>query len=152
VKAQLKVLFDECVGKPIMEAIARIVSTSPERPEFRHMVDYQSQGALDEEWVPKVATEGWIVITGDRGRSCGGAKLPHLCKAYRITHVMLSARLHTMRSSAKATAILAVWEDLAKLVSEPKGCGYLLRLTSKGHPKLERLYEPPTDRPSEVDP
>jgi hypothetical protein len=49
VTSTLKLLFDECVGKPIMEHMFRIVAIGPEKPEFRHIVDYQKQGALDAE-------------------------------------------------------------------------------------------------------
>jgi hypothetical protein len=139
-------MFDECVGKPIMESMFQIIAAStadPEKPEFRHIVDHQKQGALDADWVPKVASEGWIVITADRGKRCGGAKLPQLCRLHGITHVMLSASLHSMASPEKVGAIMSVWSDLVKLRSEPRGSGYSLRLSTSLRVTLLRVYEPP---------
>lgn len=139
----LRLLFDECVGKPTMLAIAELLVAEPEKPDLQHVLDFQSQGVRDEVWVPKAATEGRIIITADRGKRGGGAKLPLLCRRYGITHVMLSATLHHRKGFEKAAAILTVWPELAKLPNVPKGSGYSLRLTSAGGPHLVLVYSPP---------
>ena len=59
-------LFDECVGKPVMESIRQFLQSEA---EFAHICDYLQQGVLDAGWVPRIAAEGgWVVITADGGK------------------------------------------------------------------------------------
>lgn len=52
---------------------------------------FQLDGQCDEDWIPRIAREGWVVISSDRGK--GGLKrgmpLPRLCVQWRVTHVLL---------------------------------------------------------------
>ena len=88
-----RLMFDECVGKPAMEEIQRTISLSLDEAEFKHVLDFQRQGVLDEDWIPRIAREGdWVVITADRGRRGSakkGEKLPVVCKQQGVTHVVL---------------------------------------------------------------
>jgi hypothetical protein len=143
VKNKFKLLLDECVGKSIAHAMRDLIALSDEDAEIAHILDFQSQGVTDEVWIPRIAKENWIVLTGDRAKqSSKGGKLPILCKAFLVTHVMLSAAIHQMKSLDKERMILHVWHDLKKLVDAPKGSGYSLRLTTGRNSKLVKVYEP----------
>lgn len=146
--APIRLLFDECVGKPVMEKIKAAVSISLDQPEFSHVLDFQKQGVHDEDWIPRIAEEGnWIVITGDRGRrgkANKGEKLPVVCKRHGVTHVVLSKAIHHKGSIEKMAAILSVWSDIQKLVDAPNGSMHVLRLRGKqpGTPVLVQVDPP----------
>jgi hypothetical protein len=86
-----KLLFDECVGKPLVDHLRSLLALAvlENDAEVSHILDIYGQGKLDSEWIPEIAAQAYIVITGDLGRK-GGAKLPRLCVQYGITHVLLS--------------------------------------------------------------
>lgn len=119
-------LFDECIGKPVMESIRQLVQSAA---AFAHICDYLNQGVLDAEWVPRIAADGgWVVITADGGKqSKRGNKLPDLCRHYGITHVVLSAKLHGLKSREKAAAVAALRAEIEKLSDEPAGSRFRLR-------------------------
>lgn len=143
-------LFDECVGKPVMEDIHRLVGTAA---EFTHICDYFRQGILDIDWVPRIAAEGgWVVITPDGGKhSPRGHKLPDLCRDYGVTHVILSPTLHNKKSAEKAGVIVSMWPKIERLVEEPPGSRFRLRYKeTKGRAGLIVVLEkvePPTPEP-----
>jgi hypothetical protein len=137
----MKLLFDENFGRPLLEALKTLVAFSRERPEVRHILELQRAGAKDSEWVPLLATDGWIVLTCDRGKSAG-PKLPQLCRVYGITHVLISGALHNSPQFEKARAVLAVWPELLALADEPKGERYSLRYT---HARRATLVPRPFD-------
>src|SRR4051812_28060551 len=113
-----------------MQALAALLASAPEKPDLRHVLDFQAQGVHDEVWIPQVAAEGWIIITGDRGKrgkQSKGEKLPILCRKYDITHVMFSGTLQHKSGFEKNRAIVGAWPELVKLPGEPKGSGWLLR-------------------------
>jgi hypothetical protein len=71
-----------------MEAIKKAVAFAPGNPIFAHILDLQKQGRWDEKWIPRIAKQGWIVVTSDRGKKGGkkkGAKLPLVCKMNNVT-------------------------------------------------------------------
>jgi len=123
-----------------MLALGEVLAASEQKPELAHVLDFQGQGILDQDWIPRIAQEGWIVITGDRGKS-GGQKLPLLCRRFFITHVLLSAAVHRQRGFEKQRAILHVWPEIALLPQMPKGSGFSLRLSSAGTAKLVKIYD-----------
>src|SRR5438105_1695297 len=118
-----------------MDKIKAAVSISLDESEFSHVLDFQIQGVHDQDWIPRIAQEGnWIVITGDRGRrgkASKGEKLPVVCKAHGVTHVVLSKTIHHKTSLDKMAAILSVWSDIQKLADAPKGSQHVLRLRGK---------------------
>jgi hypothetical protein len=143
VNDKFKLLLDECVGKNIVHALRAMIAPTSENAEIAHILDFHPQGVTDEEWIPRIAEENWIVLTGDRAKqSSRGGKLPILCQAFRVTHVMLSAAIHKMKAFDKERAIVQVWHDLARLVEVPRGSGYSLRLTPSKNAKLVWLYDP----------
>lgn len=127
-----------------MEEIRRAIGLSLDQVELKHVLDYQEQGTWDEQWIPAIADQGWIIITGDRGglgRKQKGAKLPIVCKRHGVTHVVLSATIHNKNSVQKLAAILTVWPELMKLVDAPRGSRHLLRIKgmAPGGPVVEQI-------------
>jgi hypothetical protein len=131
----MKLLFDENFGLPLVQALKGLLAFSRELTEAQHIIEMHRSGAKDSEWVPQVATGGWIVLTADRGRS-SGAKLPQLCRAAGITHVLISGKLHNSPQFEKARAVLVVWPQLVTIASEPPGGSFSLRYSHEFHPVL----------------
>lgn len=134
----IKLLFDECLGKPLMEKLAVTLSASPQRPELKHVLDFQKQGVPDEEWIPKIKNEGYIVVTADRGKKQSkGGKLPRICAAYDVTHVAVSGTILGKGGFGQMQAIIEVWNEFTDVASSPPGSRYSLRMAgSAGHAKL----------------
>lgn len=114
----IRILFDECVGTPVLEAIKRVFDLFELNVEVKHIRDFQMNGVADEQWIPQIAAEGWIIITADRGK-CGGStqKLPRICLEYKLTHVILSSAVHHQKTADKAASIISVWRKLVEAVS-----------------------------------
>lgn len=132
-----KVLFDECIGKPHVESLIEFLAIDGgERPEIRHVLDFQGQGVWDEDWIPRVANEGWMIVTQDRGRKgrSKGEPLPNLCHKLGITHVVLSRRIAQRKSADKVLTILSVWRELLGLFDEPVGSRFALEPHSSKNP------------------
>ncbi len=131
-----RLLFDECIGKPVMVKVRDLI---PPGIEFYHIVDKYTAGEKDEDWIPKLGTEGgWVVITSDAGRNSKvGQKLPELCLIHRVTHVILSGTLSQKTTLEKITFIAAAWSFFEDVFSSPQGSRYFMRLrTPKGTQSL----------------
>ncbi len=93
-----------------------------------HLMDYFKAGTCDSVWIPKVAAEGWIIITADRGRASNGVKLPSICAEYKVTHILMSGAMHKLKQSQKANAIISVWEQIKQCDLAPRGSRFIMRL------------------------
>lgn len=128
-----KFLFDENTGAPFVEALRRMVVL-----DKRHSVDIEhtnalfGRGAKDPEWIPKVVSGEWIVISEDRGKnSHRGDKLPVICMEHKVTHVLvLPSLLRNGGQFEKMRALLAVWPALLDLRNARRGSRYKLRYAS----------------------
>lgn len=138
-----------------MNHLRQLLSTSA---QFDHIIDRFAAGAKDDAWIPAIAAAGgWIVITADAGKrpTRGEAKLPKLCREFRITHVVLSAALHIRPASMKAAAIAQLWPEIIRLGECRAGTRFNLRYkTLKGKVgltvSLDKMWEPPDEgNPSE---
>lgn len=121
--------------------------------ELTHILDvYQQQGTQDDVWVPYIARGGFIVVSGDLGRS-GGPKLPKLCVQYGVTHVLLSPAMGSRKSLEKLLSILSVWYELLALANESPGSRFQLEPNGSGKGKLikKALPTPPADPPAPKD-
>ncbi len=128
----VKLLFDECLGKPLLEDIKRLLAWDIPPPVIEHLLDFFNSGTCDSVWIPKVANEGWIILTADRGKKSSHMKLPSICEAYKITHILMSASVLNLKQSQKANAIVAVWEEIKQCQEAPKGSRFHFRL-NHGH-------------------
>ena len=144
--------FDECLSKPVVESqITQSLRLYGSDAEVAHLLSKFEKQTPDSVWIPQLANEGgWVIITADRGRhSKKSEKLPLICRAYGVSHVLLSAKLHSRNMHKKALAIDSSWDGLFAAGSAPKGCGYLLHLTSQDNFRLKPLGDAP--RPEGVE-
>ena len=140
-RAPPQFLFDECVGKPAMHDLRRVLKTDA---KFVHITEKYGSGAKDNEWIPALAAEGgWVVITSDGGRkSKRGNKLPVICAASKLTHVVLSAKLHERTAHEKSAALAFLWSKIEVLRDEEPGSRFNLRFKSlKGKTGLAVILE-----------
>jgi hypothetical protein len=133
---QPRLLFDECIGRPHVDRLIQfIASDTDEPPEMRHVLEFQAEGVWDEDWIPRIADEGWIIISQDRGRKPSkGRHLPHLCLELSVTHVLLSARVAGRKSADKILIILSVWREILELQEKPRGSRFILEPYSSKNP------------------
>lgn len=149
-----RILFDECIGKPHVERLAEFVGgLGLELPEIKHVLEFQEQGVWDEEWIPRIADEGWMVVTQDRGkrRKGRGEPLPRLCLAHNITHVLFSRRIAERKSAEKVLTLTSVWNELLSLAEAPIGSRYSLEPHSSTTPDSTRgrlINRTPGPRPT----
>jgi hypothetical protein len=131
----LKLLFDENFGKPIITALGSLLYFHPEQPIVRHLLEHFPSGTPDLEWIPKIATEGWVVVSCDRGKRCGGAKLPTLCAEFKATHILLTASILNLKQFEKARIVITLWPEIAGAADAPAGTRFQLRILN-GRPSL----------------
>jgi hypothetical protein len=138
-------LFDECIGFPLVEQLADLLGVSSQEVDLGHAVKLGFGGINDDVWIPQIASDGWTIISGDRGaqqKAFKGEKLPIVCRQFGITHAILSRSVNKLKSFMKIRALLATWDDLLGAHSGPRGCGYALKMTSQGHFALRKNYDP----------
>lgn len=123
---QVKLLFDENLGRPLVNAMAALAAFHTDKPKLCHLLDV-CKGGKDEEWIPIVAAESWIIVSFDRGRRYGGQKLPDVCKHFKVTHVLAGPSVMKEKQFDKARIILSVLTDLIKLNEATKGSRFVLR-------------------------
>jgi hypothetical protein len=142
-------LFDECLSRPVVENdLVRSLRLFGSGAEVAHLITKFGEGAKDLVWIPEVAKErGWIIITADQGiHSKKSEKLPKICRAYGVTHVMISRGLHKRTMFYKALAISSVWGKLLALADVPRGGGYRLSMIGdSGGFQLANVSEPPPE-------
>ena len=150
--SEARLLFDECLGWPAIDRLIQLVAMGKgEKPEISHVLKFAPSGTRDEDWIPRLAPQGWTVITTDGGRSPNkrrGEKLPRLCARHGVTHIILSPAVHHRTSFEKLLTILSVWYHLLRIASDPaeRGKRYLLepaQSLERGHGRLsERNLSP----------
>lgn len=91
------------------------------------------EGCRDDDWVPRIANEGYVVVSTDRGKKISrGAKLPILCRRNKVTHILLTGTVHKLNQFDKLRAIFCVWPLIVSASEAPPGSGYLLKKTNSG--------------------
>ena len=130
------ILFDECLGPPLLDPIRRHAAFDPRRIEIEHILTLQRDGVPDEDWIPHRAAEGWVLVTSDGGKGGNsrekGRKLPRVCWEQRMTHVILSPNIHQLPAIRKAEAIYAVFGDLLLTPEYPRGSRFSVRKQTSG--------------------
>ena len=124
--APFKLLFDENFGKPIGSVVAKLLSFHPNPPEIGFVIDRFGSGAKDHLWIPQVAKEGWVILSTDRAKQCGGQKLPLICQEHGVTHILLSRAIHGMKQFYKACVVIHVWDSICQVRSAPIGSRFNL--------------------------
>src|SRR5580698_7808858 len=121
----VKLLLDECLGHPLVADINRMLSWDTSPHVVEHLFHYVKDGAKDPDWIPKVAGEGWIILTGDRGKK-GKDKLPAICLTYKVTHILMGPSVMKLKQYQKAAAIISIWEKIKECNDAPKGSRFFM--------------------------
>ena len=127
----VKILLDECVTLPALKALLVTTDLSSAPATIEHLLDKFPAGTLDDDWIPVVAEESPILITADGGsRPSKGGKLPALCEAFGVTHVILSGALNQKPGFIKVRAIIDNWEDIIQTADAPPGSRFSLHMVN----------------------
>lgn len=141
-----RILVDECLSKPALVAINPLLKFGGIEAEIAHQLDIYGQGAVDEVWIPQAAKDGWTIVTADRGKhSRIKAKLPLLCEAYGVTHILLSAGLEKRKMAFKATQFVDNIHGIIAAASSHKGCRYSLQMAGEASSRLVLIKNPTPD-------
>lgn len=125
-----RLIFDECLGRNVIPHLLPLVSNDV---EICHMSTRFPYGTLDPNWVPVLGIEGgWVVVTADNGKNSNlGNKLPDLCAEHKVTHIILSSKLHDKKSREKISWIAAAWTHVETVFGSPAGSRFQMRLNDK---------------------
>ncbi|HUU83529.1 MAG TPA: hypothetical protein VM243_08500 [Phycisphaerae bacterium] len=134
----IKLLFDENIGRPLVEAMRPLLHKYEEPVDVAHLLDLLGRhGEQDENWIPELADEEWLVISADRGKK-PGPKLPLLCAEFGVRHILIKGALHNLKQFEKARAIIIVWPSLIAARTKPRGTRFLLTMGPK-YPVLKEV-------------
>lgn len=126
----MKLLIDECIGFGIYERIKPFLDAFTPPIQHMHMLEFnEKQGIEDDEWVPRAASEGWIVITGDSGRRKLGSPLQLMMPQYLVTGIYLSGKLQQKNAATKMQAIVSVLHLIPQVAASPRGTRFRLRMS-----------------------
>ncbi len=138
----IRLLFDDCLSKHVTAKLSELNQFARVPVEIAHLATLNMEGALDDDWVPRIAEQGYLVLTADRGkkRSRGG-KLPIICRRHGVSFVLMSSAVHKMDQFDKMRAVVSVWPKLLAAHAGEKGIGYILRKTIGDGFDLVRIAE-----------
>jgi hypothetical protein len=136
----VKLMLDECLGRPLVADINKMLSWDIPSPTIHHLTNYFIPGESDPVWIPKVAEEGWIILTADRGKK-GKDKLPSICVTYKVTHILMGTSVMKLKQYQKANAIISIWEKIKECADAPKGSRFLMS-SNKGRVSLKQVILP----------
>lgn len=109
-KRPLRLFLDECCSSRLVEDLKGFFEIDYPGTEIIHLGKSFPRGTDDSVWLSQLDPE-WIVVTKDVGRA-SSSKLPLICKARGITHVVFTAALNNAGYSAHKAALAACWEQL----------------------------------------
>jgi len=136
--SEIKLFFDNCIGTSISRSIGNVIDFHRLKPKVKHIQDFFDASITDDKWIPAIADENWIVITSDKAKRRGGAKLPSICKRYDVTHILISGKLHNAPQFEKARAIISLFPQIVSAAEEPSGTRYSMRYTGERSLMLEK--------------
>jgi len=130
----LKVLFDATFGESWVEGIRAFFRLHQEpRPRILHLYDSFPRDVKDEEWIPKLVGDDWLIIIADRGKG-KAPRLPALCHQYKRTHILLSTTMHVkVNQFNKARAIILLWPKLIEAFLGTAGSCYEIQAQDANH-------------------
>jgi hypothetical protein len=123
-------LFDECLSHRVMQSLGELLRTAGVAVEFEHVITKQFGGINDDIWIPQIADERWVIVTGDRGmkqKAGKGEKLPIVCEQFGVNYVFFSRSWHNRSNADKVGALVSLWPQIMAVHSEPRGSGLTIR-------------------------
>lgn len=138
---QKKFLLDECVSLPIVDALRQHLESEPVPPVLTHIIEMGLGAQSDDDWIPKIAEEGWIVISGDKGRGGlrKGQKLKAVCVAFGVTHILVSAKIQEKKVAEKIRIFTSAWERIAETADAEPGTRFSMRFDNNGEVILQKM-------------
>ena len=138
---RIQLLFDECVGRPLVEGLATLLKLDKSVSEVKRLLEMQQSGTADRLWIPTHAKEGWVLVTADRhrkGSSNAGGNLLSICLAHDMTCICLGKSVHQLRHIAKAGVILTLWQDIKAAALGDRGLQYTLQKSGASLSLIQR--------------
>ncbi len=152
--APIQLLFDECLGRPHVAALATFVKLAKHEPIINviHLFDLFPAGTDDSIWIPATAQQGFLLVTADRHqkhsrRKHRDAPLPLLCAQNGLRHVLLGGTASQQKMFDKMLTILSVWHQLPTVAASDPGSRFRLEHVARGVGRLVAKhvsdYRPP---------
>jgi len=93
--------------------------------------EHYPENTIDEKWIPEVARNGWVLISGDR-RQARKPEERAILKESGVIAFYLAKGFNDLTLSEKASKLAAVWPKITRQASKTIGgqC-YLVHLHGK---------------------
>lgn len=121
----ITLLFDENMGRNVVKALQPILQLDPEHQvDAVHLLDFVNAGEADDVWLQKLADMKPIVLTRDKGRK--HPRLPKICEALGITHIICTPKMQKLSSFEMACVVVRMWPDIVLAAEGAPGLRYRL--------------------------
>ncbi len=142
----IRLTADECVApKRFRELIPELLANNPPIHAV-HLLDLmRRQGVRDDVWARVLGRQGgWIMLTGDRGRTrAGSPRLPVVLPLERVTGVFLTGALQSAGGDVKVAAVRWLVQRITTVAEAPAGTRFAIGRHGAGF----RLQEWPLRMP-----
>ncbi len=122
----LKLYFDACCSKQLPPEL--LAFFGPDYPTFQaaHVLDHHGQQTDDSDWLSPLREQSWLPVTSDHGENRKKERLPLICQAWGIRHIVMTATLIRKGPTVQKRAIVAVWDGIFQLDRYPPGTQVML--------------------------
>lgn len=115
-------MFDGNMPVKVVRALRAVVDILDPGVQVEYMPHFMNAYEMrDDVWLPKLSNDQWVVVSADRAKRSGGKKLPAICEAFGLTHVLLGPSIHALPQMMKLAAVLSVWNPLIEAAEGPAG-------------------------------
>jgi len=132
----LRIIFDATFGEGWVDALKSFYRTHKEpRPRLLHLYDIFDRDVKDDEWIPRIIGQDWLIVTADKGRK--KPRLPKLCREHQRTHILFSPTLlNKVNQFQKARAIVVLWPQIERTLDESPGSRFQIQATDATHERF----------------
>jgi hypothetical protein len=134
--------FDENIPPDVVHRLRPLMANRPEKAELIHLVERFPAGTPDNEWADYCKRERWLPITCDRGRRNRGPKLPLVCRALNLTHIVITPKCAAQPARDLALTIASVLPLIIRAWEKPKSTRYVLKQTHELRYTLVAMPDP----------
>ena len=150
-EAFVRVLFDECISKPLAKDLAAFLARDFPDVEICHVLDTFKPGTHDARWLDWLTRNAKdsrvmpLVITADRGKKSKlkKDKLPLICEGLGTPYIALTSGLLKSPSAVHRVILTSAWAQMVEIARRRPPENHSLGMAqAKGGvmiPKLRRL-------------
>jgi hypothetical protein len=139
----VKFFFDNCISSNLTEAMRLL---NEPKHEIEHLTKRFDAGALDEDWLPKIAADPTLILVSADPAITTAQKQREIWRRTGLTSFFFGGGFSELNPWKQVCEVVNWWTEIVREAKEAtRGTGYLLPLrgSNKG-PK--RIYDPSAKR------